>query len=126
MTNGSALSFIKKPAFAFLSVLLTAGCLMGLAQQAFAQTTDSKPSDIFQDPNQNDPFSSRGNGQAGSMLDIVNRAILGPSRSSQEYGEAQRENLDDAAAQFRKQQQQRLQNQQPEGATTPAPVTPAN
>jgi hypothetical protein len=125
MTNGPAL-FIKKPVFACLSVLLTTGCLIGLAPQAFAQTTDSKPSDIFQDQNQTDPFSSRGTGQAGSMLDIVNRAILGPSRSSQEYGEAQRENLDDAAAQFRKQQQQRLQNQQPEGTATPVPATPAN
>ncbi|UBF27565.1 hypothetical protein K9N68_06455 [Kovacikia minuta CCNUW1] len=119
--------FIRKPTVALFSVLVAAGSLVGLAQETLAQTPGSKPADIFQDPNQSDPFSSRGGNQSGSMLDIVNRAILGPSRSAQEYGEEQRESLDDAAVQFRKQQQERLQNRPSGGTETPSPTTaPAN
>ncbi|MGA7934757.1 MAG: hypothetical protein WCA35_14530, partial [Kovacikia sp.] len=82
MTNSPTLSFIRNQTFVFLSLLVTTGFVAGLAPKTLAQTPGSKPADIFQDQTQSDPFSSRGNGQAGSMLDIINRAILGPSRSS--------------------------------------------
>lgn len=47
----------------------------------------------------------------GGVMDLIHNAMLGPSRSMQDYSAEQQENLNDAAAQFRAQQRQRLNSQ---------------
>jgi len=123
MTTRPALSFVQKSTLTVFGILVATGFLTSLAQTALAQTPNSsQPTDIFQDQDRNDPFSSRSSNQAGSMLDIVNRAILGPGRSAQEFNQDQKESLDDAANQFRTLQQQRLRNQQTEAPATTQPT----
>ncbi|HAZ45302.1 MAG TPA: hypothetical protein DDW76_33925 [Cyanobacteria bacterium UBA11369] len=112
---------------------LALGCLAGSAiaslalfpQPTSAQFTDAQPlQDWQQNPESNrDPFSGKGDGGEGpfDVFNMIHRANLGPTRSLGEFSEEQEESLDAAAAEFRKQQQQRLQ--QPNGV---APVTPAN
>lgn len=70
------------------------------------------------------------------IFDLVHRAMMGGNRSLDDFSNEQQGNLNDAAAQFRALQQQRLKNQQqtpaatPEApaASTPSPATttPAN
>ena len=100
---------------------LALGCLAGsaiaslvlLPQPTSAQFTDSQPlQDWQQNPESNrDPFSGKGDGGEGpfDVFNMIHRANLGPTRSLGEFSEEQEESLDAAAAEFRKQQQQRLQ-----------------
>lgn len=110
---------------------LALGCLAGSAFAAFmlpqptsAQLTDAQPLQDWQNPESNgDPFSGKGDGGEGpfDVFNMIHRANLGPTRSLGEFSEEQEESLDAAAAQFRQQQQLRLQL--PNGVV---PVTPAD
>jgi hypothetical protein len=107
-----------------LSVLAGANLLvLQLLLPASAQTGTPQPLEDFQTQNKTDPFSSRGNGQADGIFDLIHRAIQGPSRSLDEFNSEQKESLDTAAADFRAQQRQRIQNQQsPVPPSSPAAV----
>lgn len=99
-------------------------------QNAQAQSTDVNPLQDFQ-PQQGDPFSSRNDDPTGSLFDLIHRAQLGNSRSAEEFNADKNQNLNDAAAEFRKKQQQRIQTPTPENtvntpATTPLPNNLAN
>ncbi|WP_009633234.1 hypothetical protein [Synechocystis sp. PCC 7509] len=78
-------------------------------QLAKAQSTDVNPLQDFQ-PQQGDPFSSRNDNPTGSLFDLIHRAQLGSSRSAEEFNTEKNQSLNDAAAEFRKKQQQRIQN----------------
>jgi hypothetical protein len=125
MNNNTILAFAKKSLPAVLTLAI-AGIVVALPRSVAAQTTPSALNDPLSGDSRGDIFSNRGNnGQPSSMLDIIHRAIQGQGQSSEDFQSAQNENLDDAAVQFRKLQQQRLQN--PTGTTsstsTPAPAT---
>ncbi|GET35367.1 hypothetical protein [Microseira wollei] len=84
-----------------------------LPQPTWAQFTDAQPLQDWQNPESNrDPFSGKGDGADGAfdVFNMIHRANLGPTRSLGEFSEEQQESLDAAAAEFRKQQQQRLQS----------------
>ncbi|NEP02560.1 MAG: hypothetical protein F6K58_28710 [Symploca sp. SIO2E9] len=76
-------------------------------QPASAQTAnDVQPLEDFEaGQNERDPFS----GTAGfSPFDLIHRARLGNNRDLNEYVDEQRENLKDAASEFRRRQLEQL------------------
>ncbi len=78
-----------------------------IPQLARAQSKDVNPLQDFQ-PQQGDPFSSRNDNPTGSIFDLIHRAQLGTSRSADEFNAEKNQSLNDAAAEFRKKQQQRI------------------
>ncbi len=83
-----------------------------LPQSAWAQSsTDVNPLQDFQgDDQNNDPFSSRNDDSMNSVFDLIHRAQQGVNRDSKEFNAEKTQSLDAAAAEFRKQQQQRIQS----------------
>lgn len=83
-----------------------------LPQSAWAQSsTDVNPLQDFQgDEQNNDPFSSRNEDSMNSVFDLIHRAQLGTNRDAKEFNAEKTQSLDAAAAEFRKQQQQRIQS----------------
>lgn len=109
---------------------LTLGLLAGitavplvLIQPTLAQFTNSQPLQDWDNQESRDPFSGKtdGGGASFSVMEMIHRANLGSSRTLGEFAEEQNENLDDAAAQFRRQQRERLQI-----PTQIVPVEPQN
>ncbi len=92
-------------------------------QNAQAQSTDVNPLQDFQ-PQQGDPFSSRNDNPTGSLFDLIHRAQLGTSRSAEEFNADKNQSLNDAAAEFRKKQQQRIQTPTPANTVTTPVTTP--
>ncbi|NJL22077.1 MAG: hypothetical protein HC895_16695 [Leptolyngbyaceae cyanobacterium SM1_3_5] len=67
-----------------------------------------------------DPFSQRGNGQMGSVMDLVQRAISGGYTPPDEFNRQQSETINSEASDFRSRQLELLQQQaQPVPVTTP-------
>jgi hypothetical protein len=90
---------------------LTVGC-MALAMPAMAQYTEDRqanPLADFQTDN-SDPFSGRGN-SAGSMMNLMNRMMLG-TPDAENFNALQQDNMNDAMSSFRAKQMQRLKEQQ--------------
>lgn len=82
------------------------------AQSANDLQTSSpqQPLGIFNQDDPNDPsnlFTDRANGS--SVLNLINRIQLLNGKSPEQHSEDLNENLTDAAADFRKQQQEQLQ-----------------
>jgi hypothetical protein len=73
----------------------------------------------LQDLRTNDAGSNPLN-QAQGINDILQRAMSAPSKSMDEFRSEQQESLNDAAAQFRKLQLERLRQSQPSVQPTPA------
>lgn len=84
-----------------------------LPQSIWAQTaTEVNPLQDFDPQLQNqDPFSSDSD-PVGSIFDLMHRAQQGNIRSANEYSAEQDKVINDAAAQFRSMQLQRIQKQQ--------------
>jgi hypothetical protein len=110
-------------------VFVAVAALPLLCQTAVAQEASS--ADLFQnsqsgDGRSSDPFSGNGSGQAGSMFDLMHRAVLGTTRTQQEFLQDQRDSLSTEAENFRMRQQQRLQQSQPATAAPAAPLPEVN
>lgn len=83
-----------------------------MPQLGWAQTTNVNPlQDLNPEQNQ-DPFSNSSEGNSFSMFNIIHRANLGGSLNIDDYNAAQNESLNNAAAEFRKKQLERMQQQQ--------------
>lgn len=111
--------------------LLMAGTLITVGlEPASAQVGAPKPLEDLQTKDSADFFNGRGNGQSSSMMNFIQNAIIGSPRSMDEFTSEQKDSLDTATQQFRKQQAERLRNNQPVQAapTSPPPSlpTPAN
>ena len=100
-----------------------------LAQPTLSQPGEVNPADTFQEQN-TDPFSGNNNGGASGVFDLMHRATLGNIRSMDEFSTDQKNNLNTAADQFRRQQLELLRtpNQaapaNPTTSVTPASSTP--
>ncbi|HAT15241.1 MAG TPA: hypothetical protein DCS91_18190 [Microcoleaceae bacterium UBA11344] len=95
-----------------------------LPQATFAQASslnNSQPLQDFQTNDNPDPFSGRSSGTG--LFDLIHRSRLGGGRSMDEFTSEQRQNLNDAAAEFRNKQRQMLQNPA-EAVTTPGAIAP--
>ena len=118
----------KSGLFMVLATISTMGATaLFLPQPSLAQSATKTQvlQDLFPTKDNNDPFSSRGNGLG--VFDLIHRATLGTGRSLEDFSSEQQKNLTDAAAEFRERQRQLIQQQQqsqpPEG-TVPLGSTP--
>ncbi|MEG4321667.1 MULTISPECIES: hypothetical protein [unclassified Microcoleus] len=105
-----------------------ATCAIFSPQTTFAQASDlnnnsAQPLQDFQTKDNTDPFSGRSSG--GGIFDLIHRSRLGNGRSIEEFNTEQRQNLNDAAAEFRNKQRQLLEKQAvpAPGAIAPAEIT---
>lgn len=111
---------------------LALGLLVGVAllpcllpQATLAQTAGAvQPLEDFQTKDGgSDLFSDRSGNGASGLFDLMHRAAFGGMRSADDFGAEQQQNLNDAAAQFRAQQLQRLK--QPQNTPGSLPTAPA-
>lgn len=94
-----------------------------LPQATFAQASglsNSQPLQDFQTNDNPDPFSGRSSGTG--IFDLIHRSRLGGGRSIEEFTTEQRQNVNDAAAEFRDKQRQLLQKQADPSSGTIAPT----
>ena len=104
-----------------------ASCALLSPQASFAQASglnNAQPLQDFQTQDNTDPFSGRSSGSG--ILDLIHRSQLGGGRSMEEFTTEQRQNLNDAAAEFRNKQRLLLQKQDqtvPSPAIAPAEIT---
>jgi hypothetical protein len=106
-----------------LSLTAMIGLVAGLSQSASAEEVNvAQPQDIFQDQQNNDPFSGRSGNQASSVMDLVHRAQQAGSLSYEDFQSQQQENLDSATAGFREAQKKRLSGSQTPPVVAPSPV----
>lgn len=122
----------------FASMLLTRLVGVGISASAIAislailpQTASAQPTDRVQplqdfnsQQNEVDPFTGTAGSGGFSVFDLIHNSRLYNSRDMNEFITEKRENIDDAAAQYRQQQLQRLGN--PTSPITPdtTPQTP--
>jgi hypothetical protein len=121
---------MKTPAKSLTRLLL--GTVVGigvvsllLPQLSWAQATRANPLEDFEtQENRNDPFSSgKEQDSFGGVYDLIHRAQMGNMRSWEDFSAEQNENLNDAAAQFRARQRQRIQGQQQTSPANPVTIT---
>ena len=103
-----------------------ASCALFSPQASFAQASglnNAQPLQDFQTQDNTDPFSGRSSGSG--IFDLIHRSKLGGGRSMEEFTTEQRQNLNDAAAEFRNKQRLLLEKQAvpSEGAIAPAEIT---
>jgi hypothetical protein len=103
-----------------------ASCALFTPQASFAQASglnNAQPLQDFQTQDNTDPFSGRSSGSG--IFDLIHRSQLGGGRSMEEFTTEQRQNLNDAAAEFRNKQRLLLEKQAvpSEGAIAPAEIT---
>jgi len=106
-----------------LSAAIALSAVALLPATSRAQRSDDAQADVF-------PTSEPGNGFGGSSFspfDLIHRATLGTLRDSREFRRDAARNLNDAAAEFRRQQMERLQNPPAAAPEAPsaAPESPA-
>lgn len=122
-----SMGFASKPFHAALLFLASVGLVVGMSHTAAAQeATIAQPQQVFQDQQNRDPFSSRGNDQVGGVMDLIHRVQQAGSLSSEDFANEQQENLDSATAAFRKAQQRRLTDSQPTPGADPGTTAPKN
>ena len=100
-----------------------ASCALFSPQASFAQASglnNAQPLQDFQTQDNTDPFSGRSSGSG--IFDLIHRSQLGGGRSMEEFTTEQRQNLNDAAAEFRNKQRLLLENQ---AVPTPGAIEPA-
>ncbi len=100
-----------------------ASCALFTPQASFAQASglnNAQPLQEFQTQDNTDPFSGSNSGRG--IFDLIHRSRLGGGRSMEEFTTEQRQNLNDAAAEFRNKQRLLLENQ---AVPTPGAIAPA-
>jgi len=105
-----------------------ASCALFSPQATFAQASglnnnNAQPLQDFQTQDNTDPFSGRSSGSG--IFDLIHRSRLGGGRSMEEFNSEQRQNLNEAAAEFRNKQRQLLEKQAvpAPGAIAPTEIT---
>ena len=105
-----------------------ATCAILSPQATFAQASNlnnnnAQPLQDFQTQDNSDPFSGRSSGSG--IFDLIHRSRLGGGRSMEEFNTEQRQNLNDAAAEFRNKQRQLLEKPTApsQGAIAPTEIT---
>lgn len=121
MTNTTLLSPIKYSLHLAISILTVSTLITALLEPASAQVGAPKPLEDLQTKDSADFFNGRGNGQSSSMMNFIQNAIIGSPRSMDEYTSEQKNSLDAATLQFRKQQAERLQKNQPASVSPTSP-----
>jgi hypothetical protein len=102
-----------------LALTVALGLTAGLVAPAMAQTADTQANPLadFQTQN-NDPFSGQSDASS-SMMNLMQRVLQGDRPDAATFAASQRENMDDAMANFRAKQMQLIKARQ----ATPAALT---
>ncbi len=124
MTGTTLLSPIKYSLHLAMSLMAVGTLMTAFLEPASAQVGTPKPLEDLQTKDSADFFNGRGNGQSSSMMNFIQNAIIGSPRSMDEFTSEQKDSLDAATIQFRKQQADRLRNNQPTQAS-PNPSQPS-
>ena len=105
--------------FAFIPFLLP--------QATKAQILEQDPSQDFQrQQNPGDSFGGSSGGEVFSPFNLIHRANFGNLRNDEELSIEQRNNIDEAAAEFRAKQKERLGNPVPVPANSNNPGNSGN
>ena len=113
MTSATSTKPFTRLALAILAGVGSTSLLLPIP--VLAQATNIDPlGDVQTQDAGSDPLSG---GSGFNVFDMIHRARLGNSRSLREFRTEQQQQLDDAAAEFRRQQLERIQ--------TPAEAIPA-
>ncbi len=117
---------INRLAWVALNLVVGLGLAALVARPSIAQVTNVDPfKDTQSKDGLSDIFSNRNDGSTSSVFDLMQRIIRGGTNPA-DFKAQQQQNLDDAAAQFRAQQRQRIQGQPPQTVpSTPQIVLPA-
>ncbi len=109
--------------FTKLAIAILAGFgLTAFSLPAFAQTNTVNPlEDLKPRDGSSDPFSSTAT--SSSIMDLMHQLQRGNIRSMEQFSTDQGQNILDAAADFRKQQQMELMRQGNNGEIAPFPPT---
>lgn len=130
MTDTTLLSPIKYSLHLVVGLLTVGTLITAVLGPVSAQVGAPKPLEDLQTKDSADFFNGRGNGQSSSMMNFIQNAIIGSPRSMDEFTSEQKDSLDAAAVQFRKQQAERLRNSQPPvqspATSQPSLTTPSN
>ncbi|MBW4574344.1 MAG: hypothetical protein KME08_03580 [Aphanothece sp. CMT-3BRIN-NPC111] len=114
---------LARTSLGVLAGMGVASCL--LPQPSLAQSAYPSSSDNLNEGN-NNPFSSRYDDSGFSPLDMIHRAQLGTLRSFDEFNSEQSESLNNAADEFRRQQIERLRQQNQVSPVQQVTTPPAN
>ena len=101
-------SNFKRAVIASLS--LGAMIAVSYVKPAIAQQTNPQDPAPYQE-NEYDSMGSSSFGNSFNPLDLIHRANLSTDRSTEEFSEESQQNLNNAADQFKRQQQERLNQQ---------------
>ncbi len=111
---------VKPLAWVALNFVVGLGMVSLIAQPSIAQVTSVDPfSDTQSKDGLSDIFSNRSDGSSTSVLNLIQRLSTGGTNPA-DFQAQQQQNINDAAAQFRAQQRQRIQGQP--SSVTPAPI----
>ncbi len=97
--------------------------ISGLGQASLAQFTN-KDSEGYQSNEQDALYGSGSDGF--NPMELMHRANLGNGRSSEEFDRESQQNISNSAADFRKQQLERMNGQNSSPPSTPAAIEPTN
>ncbi len=115
---------IKPLAWFTLNLFMGLGMASLMARPSIAQVTNVDPfRDTQSKDGLSDIFSNRSDGSSTSVLNLIQRLSTGGTNAADSQAERQ-QNLDDAAAQFKAQQRQRIQGQPSSVAPAPVQVMP--
>ena len=116
---------VKPLAWVALNLLIGLGMASLIARPSIAQVTNVDPfKDTQSKDGLSDIFSNRSDGSSTSVLNLIQRLTTGGTNAA-DFQAQQQQNLDDAAAQFREQQRQRIQGQQPQATPSTTQVVPS-
>ncbi|MCU0567648.1 MAG: hypothetical protein MUF49_13740 [Oculatellaceae cyanobacterium Prado106] len=101
------------------------------AQTTTAQTTPTRDANVYQNTQSGDTptsgsFSSDGTNSMNTMFDLFHRAVLGVPRSGTEFGRERQQNIGNEASEFRRRQQELIQQRQSQPSGTSSTTPQAN
>ncbi|MGK7876485.1 MAG: hypothetical protein AB4426_25280 [Xenococcaceae cyanobacterium] len=99
-----------------LSVGAALGIMSSFGQSTLAQSTNPQESDGYQSSEYDSLSGTSTFGNSFNPIDLIHRANLGPGRSAADFSSDLDRNINEAAAEFKRLQQERLLNQQSESS----------
>jgi hypothetical protein len=105
-------------------ITVALGTLLLNTPSVCAQSLSTSTSDGNFQSNEYDTTSGGSFGNSFNPLDLIHRANMSNGRDSQEFGQDSAENINNAAAEFKKLQLERLKNQQSGSSNSPVEQSP--
>ena len=96
------------PRLVLVSISLTLGAVLGVSKPSVAQQSDPQ---LFNDSYQSNEQDSSGMNSLGNLnpMDLYHQINLNQGRNSDEFRQDSQEDIKDAASEFKRQQQEQMQ-----------------